>query len=138
MGHDQGSQVTDFRMPEWKDVLEKHLNVWDRIFRTAREENRERLTVTPEFGPAPYMLVSPGTDAPLADQWGMNVTMMELLTERWRDIDPAIVRKGQSADYLKRSGQVHDLEFVIHHIDDLYLFPDHRDAMVVCNPVYPG
>ena len=85
VGHDQGSQVTDFRMPEWKEVLERHLAVWDRIYRTARDEGRERLTVTPEFGPAPYMPVSPGTDVPLADQWEMNVTMKEPLTERWRD-----------------------------------------------------
>lgn len=85
VGHDQGSQVTDFRMPEWKDALEKHLDVWDRIHLTALEDGRERLTITPEFGPAPYMPASPGTDEPLADQWEMNVTMMELLTERWRD-----------------------------------------------------
>jgi len=30
-------------------------------------------------------------------------------------------RLGRSADYLKRSGQVHDMEFILHHFDDLDL-----------------
>lgn len=41
----------------------------------------------------------------------------------WGGVNPGIVREGQSADYLKRSGQIHDLEFIIHHIDDLDLVP---------------
>lgn len=60
----------------------------------------------------------------------------ESITERWRDIDPAIVRKGQSADYLKRSGQVHDLEFVIHHIDDLSVVPKFTEGEL--RPVNSG
>ncbi len=83
IGYDQGSQVPDFRMPEWKDSLETHLAIWDRIIAFARDEGRERLTITPEFGPAPYMLNVPGTDRPLADQWGLNVDMMKLLREHW-------------------------------------------------------
>ena len=83
VGHEQGSQVTDFRMPEWKGALERHLSVWDRIIEQARQEDRERLTVTPEFGPAPYMLVNPGTEMPLADQWTLNTEMMALLRNRW-------------------------------------------------------
>jgi sugar phosphate isomerase/epimerase len=83
VGHDQGSQVTDFRKREWIDVLKEHLAVWDRIVETARAEGRERLTVTPEFGPSPYMLFHPGTSRPLADQWKLNTDMMALLRKRW-------------------------------------------------------
>jgi sugar phosphate isomerase/epimerase len=83
IGHDQGSQVTDFRMPEWKGALERHLSVWDRIIERARNEGREKFTVTPEFGPSPYMLCAPGTDKPMAVQWDMNVDMMNLLRDRW-------------------------------------------------------
>jgi len=83
VGHTQGSQVPDFRSPEWRDVLEIHLEVWDRIAATAEIENQKRLTVTPEFGPAPYMLVYPGTERPLADQWALNTGMMSLLRDRW-------------------------------------------------------
>jgi sugar phosphate isomerase/epimerase len=83
VGHIQGSQVPDFRTPEWKEVLDTHLAVWDRIVDAARADGRERLTVTPEFGPAPYMLTLPGTSEPMADQWRSNLDMMALLKERW-------------------------------------------------------
>ena len=42
---------------------------------------------------------------------------------RWRDADPEDIRGGQSADYLRRSGQEHDLEFVLRYIDDLETVP---------------
>jgi len=45
------------------------------------------------------------------------------IVERWGDVDVKIIREGQSADYLRRSGQVHDLEFILHHIDDLNIVP---------------
>lgn len=83
VGHDQGSQVPDFRMPEWKESLERHLSIWDRIIERARNEGRETFTVTPEFGPAPYTLFQPGTNTPLAVQWDLNTDMMMLLKDRW-------------------------------------------------------
>ena len=83
IGYTQGSQVTDFRMPEWKDSLKTHLKIWDRIHSRAVEEGRKTLTVTPEFGPAPYMLNKPGTTQPLANQWELNTGMMALLKDRW-------------------------------------------------------
>ena len=83
VGHDQGSQVPDFRMPEWKESLERHLSIWDRIIERARNEGRETFTVTPEFGPAPYTLFQPGTNEPLAVQWDLNTDMMMLLKDRW-------------------------------------------------------
>lgn len=49
----------------------------------------------------------------------------------WSGVNPEIVRDGQSADYLRRSGQVHDLEFVIHHIDDLDIVPQLIDGELV-------
>jgi hypothetical protein len=33
------------------------------------------------------------------------------------------IRGGKSADYLRRSGQEHDLEYVLSHIDDLDIVP---------------
>jgi len=53
------------------------------------------------------------------------------LIERWRGADFNIVREGRSADYLRRSGQVHDLEFVLHHIDDLDVVPELVDGCLV-------
>jgi len=53
------------------------------------------------------------------------------LIDRWHGADLNIVREGRSAEYLKRSGQVHDLEFVLHHIDDLDVVPQLIDEKLV-------
>jgi 2-phosphosulfolactate phosphatase len=42
---------------------------------------------------------------------------------RWRNADLEEIRGGASADYLRRSGQEEDLEFVLSHIDDLETVP---------------
>ena len=41
------------------------------------------LTVTPEFGPYPYMPILPYTRQPIVSQWEVNVHMMQLLRERY-------------------------------------------------------
>ncbi len=45
------------------------------------------------------------------------------IVDKWDGCDPDVIRKGNSAEYLRRSGQVHDLEFVLHHVDDLSVVP---------------
>ena len=45
------------------------------------------------------------------------------IISRWHGASPEVVREGQSADYLRRSGQIHDLEFILHRIDDLDAVP---------------
>lgn len=47
----------------------------------------------------------------------------DALIKKWHAKDPAIIRDGRSADYLKRTGQVHDLEFVLHYREDLNVVP---------------
>ena len=42
---------------------------------------------------------------------------------KWHNADLETIREGQSADYLRRSGQQEDLEFVLRHIDDLDTVP---------------
>lgn len=37
------------------------------------------MTITPEFGPAPYMPLLPFTQQPLGNQWEINRKMMERL-----------------------------------------------------------
>lgn len=39
--------------------------------------------------------------------------------ERWRGAPVEIIRDGASAEYLRRTNQVRDLEFILAHIDDL-------------------
>jgi 2-phosphosulfolactate phosphatase len=45
------------------------------------------------------------------------------LVSRWRHARVDELRSGKSADYLVRSGQQEDLEFVLSHIDDLDTVP---------------
>lgn len=45
------------------------------------------------------------------------------IISRWCGAGLEQVRDGRSAEYLKRSGQEHDLEFVIQYIDDLNIVP---------------
>ncbi len=82
VGHPEGPQVNDPRAPEWETVLRTHLGWWDRVVETHRQ-NGTQLTITTEFGPAPYMPLMPFTQMPLANQWEINGSMMHLLKQRY-------------------------------------------------------
>lgn len=41
------------------------------------------------------------------------------VVERWRDAPAEVCAGGRSAEYLRRTGQLEDLEFVLTHIDDV-------------------
>lgn len=84
IGHTQGPQVNDPRAPEWKETVQKHLEWWDKVVAIKRQKN-ETLTVTTEFGPSPYMPLAPYTMEPLANQWEINVYMMNMLKARYAD-----------------------------------------------------
>jgi 2-phosphosulfolactate phosphatase len=43
----------------------------------------------------------------------------ERLVERWRDAPLDAICEGASAEYLRRSGQLADLDFVLEHVDDV-------------------
>lgn len=83
VGHAQGPQVSDPRAPEWQDAINAHLKWWDLIVAARRKEGAERLTITPEFGPPPYLPTLPWTRMPISNQWDINVHMMRLLRDRY-------------------------------------------------------
>jgi sugar phosphate isomerase/epimerase len=83
VGFPQGPQVNDPRAPEWEQALEHHLAWWDAIVAEHRRRGSEALTITPEFGPAPYMPELPYSREPLSDQWEVNVFMKDLLSARY-------------------------------------------------------
>ena len=85
VGFQEGPQVPDPRAPEWEEVLDRHMSWWDSIIQRARSENRDYFTITPEFGPYPYMTILPGTREPIANQWDINVSVMQLLRGRYKD-----------------------------------------------------
>lgn len=84
IGYAHGPQVNDPRSPEWKDVVEKHLALWDEVVSRHQNNDAEFFTFTSEFGPLPYMQLQPFTDKPLADQWEINEYMLNLLKNRYQ------------------------------------------------------
>lgn len=82
VGHPEGPQVSDPRAPEWKAALDAHFNWWDKIV-ALKKQKGEVLTVLTEFGPPDYMPTLPYTRQPLADQWSINVYMMQLFRKRY-------------------------------------------------------
>ena len=83
VGHAQGPQVSDFRAPEWAGALAAHLGWWDRIVAQRQAAGAARLTITPEFGPAPYTQALPYSGELVSDPWELNVAMLKLLRERY-------------------------------------------------------
>jgi len=82
VGHPEGPQVNDPRAPEWEAIVKKHFDWWD-VVAERKKKNGERMTILTEFGPADYMPTLPYTRQPLADQWAINVHMMNLLRKRY-------------------------------------------------------
>jgi hypothetical protein len=82
IGHPEGPQVNDPRAPEWENAVKAHFAWWYKIAEIKKQKG-EVLTVLTEFGPADYMPTMPYTRQPLADQWGINVYMMQQLRKRY-------------------------------------------------------
>lgn len=82
VGHAEGPQVSDPRAPEWQDAVKQHFTWWDKIVER-KKKNGERLTILTEFGPPDYLWTLPYTRQPVADQWGINVHMMQVLRKRY-------------------------------------------------------
>jgi sugar phosphate isomerase/epimerase len=83
VGHPEGPQVNDPRAPEWEAAVKAHLGWWDQIV-ALKKQKGETLTILTEFGPPDYMPTLPYTRRPLADQWAINVYMMQLLRQRYQ------------------------------------------------------
>lgn len=82
IGHPEGPQVNDPRAPEWEAALNAHLGWWDAVVERKAKAG-EPLTMLTEFGPPHYLPALPYTQQPVADQWGINVHMMNLLRKRY-------------------------------------------------------
>lgn len=83
VGHPEGPQVNDPRAPEWENAVKAHLAWWDKVI-ARKKQKGERMTILTEFGPADYMQTLPYTRQPVADQWAINVYMMNLLRKRYQ------------------------------------------------------
>jgi sugar phosphate isomerase/epimerase len=82
IGHPEGPQVNDPRAPEWSDAVKAHFNWWDSVVERKKKEGK-RMTFLTEFGPADYMPTLPYTRQAIANQWEINVHMMDVLRKRY-------------------------------------------------------
>lgn len=82
IGHPEGPQVNDPRAPEWNDAVKAHFDWWDKVVERKKEKGG-RITMLTEFGPPDYMPTLPYTRQPVADQWAINVHMMNILRKRY-------------------------------------------------------
>jgi sugar phosphate isomerase/epimerase len=81
IGYPEGPQINDPRAKEWREAIAFHLQWWDTIIEQKR--NDDIFTITPEFGPAPYMPLQPHTCEPLSSQWDVKLYMKDLLQRHW-------------------------------------------------------
>ncbi|MBL7829116.1 MAG: sugar phosphate isomerase/epimerase [Saprospiraceae bacterium] len=82
VGHPEGPQVNDPRAPEWESALQRHLGWWDKVVEMKAKAGLP-LTMLTEFGPPTYLPALPYTRQPVADQWGINVYMKDMLRKRY-------------------------------------------------------
>jgi len=82
VGFEQGPQVNNPAAPEWQNHLEKFLFWWQQIIAAKKKQGQTVFTITPEFGPAPYMPTAPFSQEPLSNQWDNNVFMKDYLKDK--------------------------------------------------------
>jgi sugar phosphate isomerase/epimerase len=83
VGHTEGPQVYEPAAPEYAEALEAHLKIWDKWIETRRKEGATQCTITPEFGPPPYMVFANRKGTPQEEQWRINKWMKDLLEKRY-------------------------------------------------------
>ena len=67
VGFEEGPQVPDPAAPEYAGHLLAHENWWDQIWQSQQDRGLTTSTLTPEFGPPPYLHSLPYTKVPVAD-----------------------------------------------------------------------
>lgn len=81
VGFEQSPQVNNPFAPEWNDYLQRYLTWWREIVLTPKKQKSDTITITPEFGPYPYMPQEPFTQKPLSNQWDINLQMKHYLQQ---------------------------------------------------------
>jgi len=83
IGWSQAAQVNDPFAKEWKETFERFIGWWQQII-DFNKENGSNISITPEFGPYPYMPETPHERKPLADQKEVNLKLKSHLLEKLR------------------------------------------------------
>lgn len=85
VGFDEGPQISDPRNPVHAPWLALFTSWWKRILQLRRDEGWEWFTITPEFGPAPYMPLRGVSPEPVGDAWEVNLWMLSYLRREFAD-----------------------------------------------------
>lgn len=93
VGFAEGPQVPDPSAPEYANELTAHEAWWDQVWRSQQRRGMLQSTLTPEFGPAPYLHTLPHTNVPVADL----ATICDWMATRQRARFPRVVRSATSA-----------------------------------------
>ncbi|GCE16075.1 sugar phosphate isomerase/epimerase family protein [Tengunoibacter tsumagoiensis] len=67
VGYEEGPQVPDPRLQAYQQYVEAHERWWEIIWAAQAAQGVEQSTLTPEFGPPPYLHTVPTTQQPVAD-----------------------------------------------------------------------
>lgn len=78
VGFPEGPQVPDPRHPQFADALYHFSCLWSKMLESRAAEGADFITVTPEFGPPPYMWTRLEDGAPVAAQWEINLYIQQL------------------------------------------------------------
>jgi hypothetical protein len=63
--------------------VDQHLEWWDTVVQQAISGGASRMTFLTEFGPADYLPTLPYSRQPVANQWDINVYMLQLIRNRY-------------------------------------------------------
>ena len=85
IGYTEGPQITDPRAKEWLNATGIFLAWWDKVIEYKMNNGEKVFTMTPEFGPPPYMVTLPSTGMPIANQFEINNYMKNLLKNRYEE-----------------------------------------------------
>lgn len=72
VGFNEGPQVPDPRSSEFQFELTSHETWWDALLHAQLNRGVKNLYFEPEFGPSPYLHLTPHTSKPVADIWEVN------------------------------------------------------------------
>jgi sugar phosphate isomerase/epimerase len=88
VGFDEGPQISDPRNPAHAKWLALFTSWWKRILQLRRAEGCEWFSITPEFGPPPYMPLNGRSPDPVGDAWEVNAWMRDYLRREFNSENP--------------------------------------------------
>jgi len=79
VGFPEGPQVPDPRLNQYAEPLTYFSKLWKAIIKKKIDQGAQMITVTPEFGPPPYMWTRLDNNEAVASQWDINLFIQQLI-----------------------------------------------------------